>query len=67
LRVVTTARAVPVIDLSDFEARRDEITERRWRAATEVGFFQLHDHGIKVAPAQRGVLLHPQRIEEQML
>lgn len=42
----TTARLVPVIDLSDFEARREDITEQLWRAATEVGFFQLHNHGI---------------------
>jgi len=42
----TAARAVPVIDLSDFEARRPEITEQLWRAAVDVGFFQLRHHGV---------------------
>jgi isopenicillin N synthase-like dioxygenase len=45
----TLARTVPVIDLSDFEARRAEITDQLWRAAVEVGFFQLRNHGIPLA------------------
>lgn len=45
----TTARRVPVIDLSDFEARRAEITEQLWDAAVNVGFFQLSNHGLPVA------------------
>lgn len=44
----TTTRAVPVIDLSDFEARRAEIADQIWRAAVDVGFFQLRNHGIPV-------------------
>ena len=44
----TTTRAVPVIDLSDFEARRAEIADQLWRAAVDVGFFQLRNHGIPV-------------------
>lgn len=38
--------AVPRISLADFEARRDEITDQLWTASTEIGFFQLVDHGI---------------------
>ncbi|ROO84483.1 isopenicillin N synthase-like dioxygenase [Actinocorallia herbida] len=45
--VETTDRAIPVIDLTDFAARKAEITERLWRAATEIGFFQLTGHGIE--------------------
>ncbi|WOD07691.1 2-oxoglutarate and iron-dependent oxygenase domain-containing protein [Marinomonas sp. GJ51-6] len=39
-------REVRVIDMSDFENRRAEITEQLWLAATEIGFFQLSNHGI---------------------
>jgi isopenicillin N synthase-like dioxygenase len=39
-------RTIPRIDLSDFESRRAEITEELWTAATEIGFFQLVNHGI---------------------
>jgi isopenicillin N synthase-like dioxygenase len=41
-----TDRTVPAIDLSDFEERRAQITEELWAAATEIGFFQLVNHGI---------------------
>ncbi|MDC0612281.1 isopenicillin N synthase family oxygenase [Vibrio sp.] len=37
---------IPVIDLTDRESRRDLITEQLWQAATQVGFFQLSNHGI---------------------
>ncbi len=37
---------IPLIDLSDFDKRRDEIADQLWQAATEVGFFQLENHGI---------------------
>lgn len=37
---------IPLIDLSHFEQRREEITQQLWQAATEVGFFQLVNHGI---------------------
>ncbi len=40
------AREIPVIDLTDLDARRDEVTDQLWAAATEVGFFQLAGHGI---------------------
>jgi isopenicillin N synthase-like dioxygenase len=40
------ARDIPKIDMSDFFNRRGEITEALWQAATEIGFFQLYNHGI---------------------
>ncbi|WP_370162701.1 isopenicillin N synthase family dioxygenase [Limimaricola soesokkakensis] len=43
------ARDVPLIDLSDFEARKPEIADQLWQAATEIGFFQLTGHGIPQA------------------
>lgn len=39
-------RDLPVIDLTDFDQRREEITDQLWQAATEVGFFQLSNHGL---------------------
>lgn len=48
----THAREVRRIDLSDFEARRTQITEALWAAATDVGFFQLVNHGIDLAQVQ---------------
>ena len=39
-------RTIPVISLADFDARRTEIAAALWSAATEIGFFQLADHGI---------------------
>lgn len=42
----TQAREIRVIDLSDFDARRAEITEQLWSAAVDVGFFQLAHHGV---------------------
>ena len=46
-------REVRRIDLSDFEVRREEITEQLWCAAREVGFFQLVNHGIDLAEVRR--------------
>ncbi|POM26549.1 2OG-Fe(II) oxygenase superfamily protein [Actinomadura rubteroloni] len=43
------AREIRRIDLSDFAARRDEITEQVWNAAVEIGFFQVVAHGIDLA------------------
>lgn len=37
---------VPVIDLSNFEVRKYEIADEIWKAATEIGFFQVKNHGI---------------------
>lgn len=39
-------RDIPQIDMSDFFARKDEITDALWQAATGIGFFQLTGHGI---------------------
>jgi len=39
---------IPVIDLSDFDRRREEITDQLWQAATDVGFFQLSNHGLEL-------------------
>lgn len=40
------ARDIPQIDMSDFFNRKSEITDALWTAATEIGFFQLFNHGI---------------------
>jgi isopenicillin N synthase-like dioxygenase len=42
-------RDVPRIDLSNFEARKQEIADQLWDASTEIGFFQLINHGIPQA------------------
>ncbi len=39
-------RDIPLIDLSEFDARKAEIAEQLWRASTEIGFFQVFNHGI---------------------
>ena len=36
--VETTDTVIPLINLHDFDQRREEITEQLWKAATEVGF-----------------------------
>ncbi|QOL81278.1 isopenicillin N synthase family dioxygenase [Pseudooceanicola spongiae] len=42
----TVERDIPQIDMSDYFNRKDEIGEALWAAATEIGFFQLYNHGI---------------------
>ncbi|WP_338661873.1 2-oxoglutarate and iron-dependent oxygenase domain-containing protein [Pararoseomonas sp. SCSIO 73927] len=42
----TKEREVLVISLANFEARKAEIADALWKASTEIGFFQLSDHGI---------------------
>ncbi|GAA0229435.1 isopenicillin N synthase family dioxygenase [Marinomonas primoryensis] len=42
----TNDREIRIIDLSNFDHRREAITEQLWLAATEIGFFQLSHHGI---------------------
>ena len=52
-----TDRSVPQIDLADFDARRTSITDQLWAAATEVGFFQLVNHGIALAEINQAFAL----------
>jgi isopenicillin N synthase-like dioxygenase len=42
-------REVRRISLRDFDARRGAIADELWSAATDIGFFQVVDHGIDVA------------------
>ncbi|CAN5474922.1 isopenicillin N synthase family oxygenase [soil metagenome] len=42
----TDGREVRRIDMSNFDERKAEITEQLWSASTEIGFFQLVNHGI---------------------
>jgi isopenicillin N synthase-like dioxygenase len=49
----STDREIPRIDVSDFAARRAEITDRLWSAAVDIGFFQLVGHDIDIAAADR--------------
>jgi isopenicillin N synthase-like dioxygenase len=46
-------RTVPIIDMSDFENRKSEISDSLWSAATECGFFQLTNHSISLADIQQ--------------
>ena len=39
-------RPIIQISLKDFETRKNEIASELWRAATEIGFFYLKDHGL---------------------
>jgi isopenicillin N synthase-like dioxygenase len=39
-------RPIIQISLKDFETRKNEIAAELWRAATEIGFFYLKDHGL---------------------
>lgn len=45
----TALREIKVVDLTDFDARRAQITDELWQAATETGFFQLSGHGLSRA------------------
>jgi isopenicillin N synthase-like dioxygenase len=42
----TKERDVPQIDMSRFADRKAEIADQLWKASTEIGFFQLINHGI---------------------
>jgi isopenicillin N synthase-like dioxygenase len=43
---VEVERDIPLIDMSNFIERKPEISDALWRAATDIGFFQLCNHGI---------------------
>ncbi|MDY6809922.1 MAG: 2-oxoglutarate and iron-dependent oxygenase domain-containing protein, partial [Actinomycetota bacterium] len=45
----TTDREVRRISLADFAQRRGRIADDLWSAATDIGFFQVVDHGIDLA------------------
>lgn len=47
------AREVRQISLADFGSRFDEIADDLWAAATDIGFFQVVDHGIDLAEVRR--------------
>ncbi|ATU73149.1 UPF0676 protein [Gluconacetobacter sp. SXCC-1] len=42
----SVARDIPRIDLSDYANRKEAIADALWQAATQVGFFQVFNHGI---------------------
>ncbi|MEO7370600.1 MAG: 2-oxoglutarate and iron-dependent oxygenase domain-containing protein [Ilumatobacteraceae bacterium] len=42
----THEREIRRIDMSDFDRRKKEITEELWAASTDIGFFQVINHGI---------------------
>lgn len=50
-------RSIPQIDMGDFDARKAEIADQIWQAATEIGFFQLVNHGIAQADVDRAFAL----------
>jgi len=51
------ARDVALIDLSDFEARKAEIADQLWAAATGLGLFQLTGHGIPLEQIEEAFAL----------
>ncbi|MGA7610815.1 MAG: 2-oxoglutarate and iron-dependent oxygenase domain-containing protein, partial [Xanthobacteraceae bacterium] len=40
------ARNIPLIDMNNFEARKPEIADQLWQASSDIGFFQVINHGI---------------------
>ncbi|MBB3675994.1 isopenicillin N synthase family dioxygenase [Modestobacter versicolor] len=53
----SSAREIRQISLADFATRREQIADELWAAATDIGFFQLVDHGIDVAQVDRAFAL----------
>lgn len=51
--IESDSTTIPIIDFTDFEQRRDEITEVLWQAATQVGFFQIKNHSISLQRIQQ--------------
>ncbi len=48
-------REVRRISLADLSNRRADIADELWSAATDIGFFQVVDHGIDLADVQRRI------------
>lgn len=69
---VEVARDLPVVDLTDFDTRRADITAELWAAATDSGFFQVVNHGIPQTDVDRAFELAeaffalPAEIKERM-
>ena len=61
------APVVPIIDMSDFEARRDEVTAQLMEAAEKIGFFQVNAAAGLNTPAapRQGVALALRRLHQQ--
>ncbi|GAD08949.1 dioxygenase [Gluconobacter frateurii NBRC 103465] len=53
-------RDIPRIDLSSFEEHKQEIADALWSAATEIGFFQVYNHGIPQGDIERAFSLAEQ-------
>ncbi len=49
----TSHREIRRIDLSNFETRKAEIADQLWAAATDIGFFQVTNHGIELSEIRR--------------
>lgn len=43
---INMVRPIVQVSLRDFDDRKQEITKELWKAATDVGFFYLKDHGL---------------------
>jgi isopenicillin N synthase-like dioxygenase len=56
----TTEREIRRISLADLDARATEVADQLWAAATDIGFFQLIDHGIDLAEVDRAFALAQQ-------
>ena len=54
---IEVERPLPVIDFTDFDARREEITNELWDAATASGFFQIINHGLSVDEIEQAFAL----------
>ena len=50
-------RDLPVIDLGGFDAERGRIADELWTAASDVGFFQVVNHGIDQREIDRAFAL----------
>ena len=53
----TVQREIRRIDMSNFAERKAEITEQLWSAATEIGFFQIYNHGISEEDVRKAFAL----------